>query len=47
VARPIREAAVEKRFEESVSRVVSAHILAHAPGSALLTTPYLPSLRPA
>ncbi len=35
VALPIREAAVEERLEESVRRVVSAHVLAHAPGSAL------------
>ena len=36
VARPIREAAVEERLEESVRRVVSAHVLAHAPGNTTL-----------
>ena len=47
---PIREAIVEKRLEESVRRVVSAHVLAHAPGTpgnALLTAPYPRTLRPA
>ena len=39
VARPIREAAVEERLEESVRRVVSAHVLAHAPGSTALVAP--------
>ncbi len=39
VIRPIREAAVEKRLKESVRRVVSSHILAHAPGSTALATP--------
>ena len=33
---PIREVVVEKRLEESVRRVVSSHILAHAPGSTIL-----------
>ena len=40
--RPIREVAVEKMLEESVRRVVSAHVLAHAPGTpsgALLRAP--------
>lgn len=47
---PIREALVEKRLEESVRRVVSAHVLAHAPGTpgnALLTAPNPRTLRPA
>ena len=47
---PIREAAVEKRLEESVRRVVSAHVLAHAPGTpgnALLTAPNPRSFHPA
>jgi DNA repair protein RecO (recombination protein O) len=47
---PIREAVVEKRLEESVRRVVSAHVLAHAPGTpgnALLTAPNPRTLRPA
>ncbi len=47
---PIREAAVEKRLEESVRRVVSAHVLAHAPGTpghALLAAPNPRTLRPA
>ncbi len=39
VVRPIREAAVEKRLQEGVRRVVSSHILAHAPGNISLTTP--------
>ncbi len=50
VVHPIREAAVEKRLEESVRRVVSAHVLAHAPGTpsgALLAAPNLRTLRPA
>ena len=33
MVRPIREVAVEKMLEESVRRVVSAHVLAHAPGT--------------
>jgi DNA repair protein RecO (recombination protein O) len=33
VVRPIREATVEKRLEESVRRVASSHVLAHAPGT--------------
>ena len=47
---PIREAVVEKILEESVRRVVSAHVLAHAPGTpgtALLTAPNPRTLRPA
>ncbi len=47
---PIREATVEKRLEESVRRVVSAHVLAHAPGTpvhALLAAPNPRTLRPA
>ena len=39
IARPIREAAVEERLEESVRRAVSAHVLAHAPGSTVLVAP--------
>ncbi len=39
VVRPIREAAVEGRLEESVRRVVSSHILAHAPGNTILAAP--------
>lgn len=33
VARPIRDAVVGERLEESVRRVVSSHVLAHAPGN--------------
>ena len=47
---PIREAVVEKKLEESVRRVVSAHVLAHAPGTpgnALLIAPNPRTLRPA
>jgi DNA repair protein RecO (recombination protein O) len=47
---PIREAAVEKRLEESVRRLVSTHVLAHAPGTpgnSLLTAPKPRTLRPA
>ena len=47
VARPIREAAVEERLGESVRRVVSAHVLAHAPGSTVLVAPDRRTLRPA
>jgi hypothetical protein len=36
VVRPIREAAVEERLEKSVRRVVSSHILVHAPGNTIL-----------
>ena len=46
--RPIREVAVEKMLEESVRRVVSAHVLAHAPGTtgvALLAAPDPRALR--
>ena len=46
---PIREATLKKRLEESVRRVVSAHVLAHAPGilgNALLTAPNPRTLRP-
>jgi DNA repair protein RecO (recombination protein O) len=39
VVRPIKEAAMEERLEESVRRVVSSHVLAHAPGNTVLTTP--------
>ena len=39
VVRPVREALVENRLEESVRRVVSSHILAHAPGNTALATP--------
>ncbi len=35
IVRPIREAVVEERLEESVRRVVSSHVLAHAPGDAV------------
>lgn len=34
IVRSIRETAVEARIEESVCRIVSSHVLAHAPGSA-------------
>ena len=47
-ARPIREVAMEKMLEESVRRVVSAHVLAHAPGTtgvALLAAPDPRALR--
>jgi DNA repair protein RecO (recombination protein O) len=46
--RPIREVAMEKMLEESVRRVVSAHVLAHAPGTtgvALLAAPDPRALR--
>jgi DNA repair protein RecO (recombination protein O) len=35
IVRPIREAVVEEGLEESVHRVVSSHVLAHAPGDAV------------
>jgi DNA repair protein RecO (recombination protein O) len=47
IARPIREAAVEGRLAESVRRVVSAHVLAHAPASGILATSNRPTHRPA
>src|SRR5215210_2326655 len=47
VTRPIREASVEERLQESVRRVVSAHVLAHAPGSAALAASDRRTLRPA
>ncbi len=47
VARPIREASIEERLGESVRRVVSAHVLAHAPGSTVLVAPDKRTLRPA
>jgi DNA repair protein RecO (recombination protein O) len=47
IARPIKEAAVEERLEGSVRRVVSAHVLAHAPGSTVLVAPDRRTLRPA
>ncbi len=47
VARPIKEAVVEKALEESVHRVVSSHVLVHAPGDALLAVPDRRTPRPA
>jgi DNA repair protein RecO (recombination protein O) len=47
VARPIREAAVDERLTENVRRVVSAHVLAHAPAGGILAIPSRASLRPA
>ena len=47
VARPIKEAAFEERLRESVRRTVSAHVIAHAPGSTVLTAPNRRSLRQA
>ncbi len=52
VVRPIREVAVEEGLEESVRRVVASHVLAHAPGNAVLgnasiATPSRRTLRPA
>ena len=47
IARPIKEAAVEESLAVSVRRVVSAHVLAHAPGSTVLVAPDRRSLRPA
>jgi len=44
VVRPIREATVEKRLEETVRRVVSAHVLAHAPGTPSTALPASPNL---
>lgn len=40
IARPIREAVVEKRLEESARRAVSSHVLAHAPGNTVLVAPH-------
>jgi DNA repair protein RecO (recombination protein O) len=43
VVRPIREATVQKRLEESIRRVVSAHVLAHAPGAPSTALPAAPN----
>ena len=47
VVRPMREAAIEERLEEGLRRAVSAHVLAHAPGSIMLAAPDQSALRPA
>ena len=52
VASPIRDVALEEGQEESVRRVVSAHVLAHAPGNTALSRSHLTdagrrTLRPA
>ena len=47
VARPIKEAAVEERIEGSIHRVVSAHVLAHAPDRTVLVAPGRSTIRPA
>lgn len=47
VVRSIKEAAVEERLGESIRRVVSSHILAHAPGNTILATPNQHTFRPA
>lgn len=47
VARPMREAALDERLAVNVRRVVSAHVLAHAPASGILTVPSRATLRPA
>ena len=39
VARPIKEAAVEKELEESVRRIAYSHVIAHAPGGTVLAIP--------
>jgi DNA repair protein RecO (recombination protein O) len=44
IVRPIREATVEKSLEESVHRVASSHVLAHAPGTP--STALLAALNP-
>jgi len=44
IVRPIREATVEKRLEESVHRVSSSHVLAHAPATP--STAFLAALNP-
>ena len=38
VVRPVREAVMEEKHEESVRRVVSSHVLAHAPGNTVLAS---------
>ncbi|MGB3683183.1 MAG: DNA repair protein RecO [Rubrobacteraceae bacterium] len=40
ISRPTREAVLEPGNEESVRRVVRAHVLAHAPGRAVTSNPY-------
>ncbi len=47
VAQPVRKATVEEGLEGSVRRVVSSHILAHAPSSAALTASDRHASRPA
>ena len=43
VGRPIKEAGVKERLEESMRRVVSAHVLAHAPGNVPDRRPLRPA----
>lgn len=48
VSKPLKEARVDGGLEESVHRVVSAHVIAHAPGnSSFLGVPDRRSARPA
>jgi len=47
VALPIKEAAIEEGLEESVLRVVSSHVLAHAPGGTVLAASDRRRLHPA
>lgn len=46
ISRPTREATME-HGEESIRRVVRAHVLAHAPGKTVTANPYAHSRRPA
>ncbi len=40
ISRPTRDAAMEHGNDESVRRVVRAHVLAHAPGKTVTANPY-------
>ncbi len=44
ISRPTREAAMELGDDESVRRVVRAHVLAHAPGKTITANPYTKKL---
>ena len=44
ISRPTREAAMERGNDESVRRVVRAHVLAHAPGKTVTANPYAKKL---
>lgn len=47
ISRPTREAVMDRGNEESVRRVVRAHVLAHAPGKTVTANPYARNRKPA